>query len=174
MIRRRFLKQRRTDPLDRKDEYSKVCLAVDEANLSVPPPSEDFQSACLDTGAQETAIGMQQADACELGHGKGLALGPPRRNVFRFGGGRHASVGALEVRMPITQEIVLELTVDVIELDVPLLLGLEKMEKHRMYFNNMTNRLICVNEGVGLLVVRALGHASYVCGSDMLYTNPEL
>lgn len=109
-----------------------------------------------------------------LGRGKGHALGPPVRNVFRFGGGRHASVGTEEVRMPNTQDFFPELTVDDIELNVPLLLVQGRMDHHRICFNNTTNTLACVNDGVGLPVVRKPGHAYYEWGFDMLYTYPEL
>lgn len=57
---------------------------------------------------------------------------------------------------------------------MPLLLGLEKMDRHRMYFNITTNNLVCVNEGVGLPVVRKLGHAYHEWGPEVLYTYPEL
>lgn len=61
--------------------------------------------------------------------------------------------------MPITQDFLLVLMADVIELNVPLLLGLEKMDLLRMYFNHTKRMLVSVNEGVGLLVVRRLGRA---------------
>eukprot|EP00170_Pyropia_yezoensis_P002908 contig_12183_g2914 len=76
--------------------------------------------------------------------------------------------------MPITQDFFLILTIDVIELSVPLLLGLEKMDQHRLYFINTTNELVCVNEGVSLPVVRKLGDAYYQWGPEVLYTYPEL
>lgn len=175
MIRRRSLKQRRTDPPDRQANPVDIYLAADKTDLSLLPPSAEFHGACLDTGAQKTVIGKQQADVYAVAHGVGrTSLGPPRPNVFRFGGGRHRSVSTLDVRVPIAQDFFLMLTVDVIDLNVPLLLGLETMDQHRMYFNNTTNTLMCLNEGVGLPVVRKLGHAYYEWGPDVLYTYPEL
>ena len=174
MNRRCSLKQRRTDPPDRQDSPVNIFLAVDEANLSLLSRSDTFHGACLNTGAQKTVIGKQQAEAYVLAHGDRRPMGPPRPNVFRFGGGRHPSVATLTVRMPITQDFFLILTIDVVELSVPLLLGLEKMDQHRLYFYNTTNKLVCVNEGVILPVVRKLGHAYYQWGPEVLYTYPEL
>eukprot|EP00170_Pyropia_yezoensis_P002031 contig_8686_g2035 len=76
--------------------------------------------------------------------------------------------------MPITQDFFLILTIDGIELSVPPLLGLEKMDQHRLYFYNTTNKLVCVNEGVILPVVRKLGHAYCQGGAEVPYTYPEL
>lgn len=165
--------QRRTDPPDRGEDNE--CLLVDEVCVNALASSELFHGACLDTGAQRSVIGMHQAEAYVVKHGTTKQLKQTKdKVVFRFGGGRHPTVRTLEMRLPVTQDFFIPLTVGVIALNVSMLLGLEKMDEHRMYFNNATNHLVCVDEGVNSPVVRKLGHAYNEWDADVLFTFPEL
>jgi len=59
-------------------------------------------------------------------------------------------------------------------LNVPLLLGLVIMDRYRMFFNDVSNHLVCINEGVAVPVARKYGHIYLNWGSDILYTFSEL
>jgi len=136
----------------------------------------DFLGACLDTGAQRTVIGMQQAEAyIKFTGGTGTIKKVGPKTVYKFGGGKHDTVGCLDIRVPITAEFIIIMAVDVIKLNVPLLLGLDTLDWYKMYVNNVTDELVCMNEGVSLPTTRSDGHVyySWEWNPDILYTFPE-
>ena len=137
--------------------------------------TKEFQGACLDTGAQRTVIGKPQAEAYLASIGKDIGLDKakdPRR--FRLGGSDYDTIGAVSIRLPVANDYFLPLIVNVIVLNVPFLLGLDTLDLHRMYVNNVTNRLVCVDEGVAVPLVRKFGHIYLDWGAEILYTFPEL
>jgi len=97
------------------------------------------------------------------------------KTVYQFGGGKHDAVGCLDIRVPITAEFIIIMAVDVIKLNVPFLLGLDTLEWYKMYFNNVTDELVFVNEGVSLPTTHSDGHVyySWEWNPDILYTFPE-
>jgi len=69
---------------------------------------------------------MQQADAyIKFTCGTGTIKKVGSKTVYQFGGGKHDTVGFLDIRVPITAEFIIIMTVDVIKLNVSFLLGLE-------------------------------------------------
>jgi len=147
---------------------------VEEVSVNVLELWELFHGACLDTGARRSVIGMPQAEAYMADDGTTKKLKPTKDKAsFRFDGGTHPTVGTLAMRLVITQEFLIPLTVDVIQLIMPILLGFTKMDEHRMYFKNATNHFVCGDEGANVPVVRKLGHADYEWDVDVLFTCPE-
>jgi len=137
--------------------------------------TEESQGACLDTGAQRTVIGKPQADAYLASIGKDIQLDKskhPRR--FRLGGSDYDTVGAVSIRFPVANHYFLPLTVDVITLNMPFPQGLDTLDFHRMYVNNVTNHLVCVNDGVAVPLVRKFCHIYLAWGFEVLYTFPKL
>lgn len=74
---------------------------------------EDFQGACVDSGAERSVIGKPQAEAyyCWLGKDADLELAAAPQ-VYGFGGGLHKSVAKAHVRIPFAGDFVLNLHVD--------------------------------------------------------------
>lgn len=136
---------------------------------------EEFQGACLDIGAELTVVGLPQAKAylSRQGDTRGIRAAEQRR-VYRFGAGRHPAVGAIPGRIPVTGDFCIPLVVDVIDLNVPLLLGLDVLDAYKIYVNNTINRLVFVNKGVSVPVVRKMGHIYYEWGAEAYCTFPEL
>ena len=97
------------------------------------------------------------------------------KTVYQFGGGKHDTVGCLDIRGPITAELIIIMAVDVIKLNVPFLLGLDTLDRYKMYLNNVTDELVFVNEGVSLPTTHSDGHVyySWEWNPDILYTFPE-
>jgi len=77
--------------------------------------------------------------------------------------------------VPITAELIIIMAVDVIILNVPFLLGLDTLDRYKMYVNTVTDELVCVNEGISLPTIRSDGHVYYRWEwiPEMLYTFPE-
>ncbi|OSX76963.1 hypothetical protein BU14_0166s0003 [Porphyra umbilicalis] len=119
---------------------------------------------------------MLQAEAyIKFTGGTGTMKKVRPKTVYQFGGGKHDTVGCLDIRGPITAELIIIMAVDVIKLNVPFLLGLDTLDRYKMYFNNVTDELVFVNEGVSLPTTHSDGHVyySWEWNPDILYTFPE-
>jgi len=134
-----------------------------------------LHGACLDTGAQRTIPGKSQAKAYLASNSRDANLatskGPGR---YRLGGGSYVTIGIVHIRVPIAEDYFLPVAMNVINLKVPLLMGLDILDLYHMWVNDVTNHLVCINEGVSLPLVRKLGRISLDWGSIFLYTFPEL
>jgi len=136
-----------------------------------------FLGACLDTGAQLTVISIKKEEAyIKFTGGTGTIKHVGAKTVYQFGGGKHNTVGCLDIRVPFSEELIIIMVVDVIMRNVPFLLGLETLDRYKMYVINVTDELVCVKEGINLPTIRSDGHAYYrrEWSPDILYTFPEL
>lgn len=149
-------------------------IFVDKEIITLLDKAERFEGACMDIGAEKTVVGKRQAEAYLASHNPGVTLGNKSGMVYRFGGGRHPCVGTVAVRIPITDSFMILIEIDVVAINVPLLLGLDFLDRHNMYVNNTTNRLVCVNEGIQVPLVRKMGHIFFEWEAEILYTFPEL
>ena len=61
--------------------------------------------------------------------------------IFKFGEGNHHTVGQLSVRFPGPSGNVIRAKLDVIQADVPMLFGLDILDKEGFVADNTTNRL---------------------------------
>lgn len=125
-------------------------------------------------GAERTVIGRRQAAAYAQWAVMDLTLNTPDGATFRLRGKGYKSLGVVHVRIPITNALYLPLDVDVVDLDVPFLLGLNVLDAHKMYINKVSNELVRVTYNVVTPIVRMYGHAYLVWGEDILYTIVEL
>lgn len=78
--------------------------------------------------------------------------------VYRFGGSRHSSVGRLTMCVPLADDFLMELSIDVVDVSVTLLFGLGTRDKFHTYANTVLNRLVCEAYSVSVPLVRNLGH----------------
>lgn len=133
-----------------------------------------WEGACVDTGAQKTVIGLRQAQAyCRY---KGVKFKPCRNNNFyRFGVNLHKSLGSITIRLP-TPHSFISLTVDVVKCDIPFLLGLNIMDKYKMYLNTVENVLCFPEMNWKIPIMRKLVHAylQWKNSDCTLYTRSEL
>eukprot|EP00170_Pyropia_yezoensis_P000100 contig_943_g101 len=103
------------------------------------------------TGAQEAdtdAGATQQHDKAEAD----TLLATPVNGSKATGGGQDA------MRIPITNCFMILIEVDVVDINVPMLLGLDFLDENKMYVNKTTNTLICLNESIQVPLVRKKGH----------------
>ena len=128
-----------------------------------------FEGACLDTGASRTVMGADQASAYARLVGAQPPVAPTRVTLCRFGGEVYESRGTLSVHIPLSPTFYLPLHVDVVPLDVPLLLGLDTLDKYGLYVNNVTNYLVSDGRGIAVPLQRKGGHIYLVWGADVHY-----
>ena len=101
-------------------------------------------------------------------------MAPTGVTLFRFGGEVYESRGTLSVHIPLSQTFYLLLRVDIVPLDIPLLLGLDTLDKYGLYVNNVTNRLVSDGRGIAAPLQRKGGHIYLVWGADVHYSVAEL
>ena len=165
---------------NRSEEESrqKVLQIPDEAPLlhthaSSQTGNQTFQGACLDTGASTSVCGAQQAKAYLRFVGFKFNPGQSQR-TFRFGRDKAKSLGTIVVRIPVPGNAYLELKVDVVHPNVPLLMGLDAMDKFTVYVNNVQNLLVHDKLGWAIPLQRINGHVYYKWEEEVLFTISEL
>ena len=84
--------------------------------------------ACLDTGATTSVIGTKQAEAYGQMCGQRIRK-VGRGKIFHFGKGSESSHGILHIRIPTPNDSYLSCNVDVVNADIPFLLGLDIMSR---------------------------------------------
>lgn len=116
-----------------------------------------FQGACIDTGAQNTVIGRRQALAICQSQGTKLKLSKSS-TTFRFGNGRHNSLGILKIRIPTKDGGFIDIDADVVQPDVPLLIGIDILNREQLVPDNVNNRLQSHIYGWSIPITTKNGH----------------
>lgn len=97
-------------------------------------PSENFVGACIDSGADKSVMGYEQArDYCTSKDANLDLVASPLR--FKFRNSTHRSEGTMEVRIQITGEAYIAVNTDVVRADLPPLIGLEILSGHTLILN---------------------------------------
>jgi hypothetical protein len=116
-----------------------------------------WQESCLDTGMQRTVIALPQARAYCRYMGCRLALAESR-TVFRFGVGVSKSRGILHMRIPTSNESFMLVAVDVVDADIPFLVGLDILDLFQLNVDTVPNQLRAPKAGWSIRLVRKIGH----------------
>jgi len=133
-----------------------------------------FQGGCIDTGAQKCVIGKLQAKAyCKFAKITYQVI--PSETTFRFGDGDFSSLGKLPIRIPIPNNSYIPYEFDVVQPDVPMLMGLDLLDAMKCYANNVENKFVSPFENWTLPITRKFGHL-YLCWStaEICFTKSEL
>ena len=178
-----------TDPVPDPDsaelQLFDIChtrsLPVTHAINYSPPESthhdwvpQKFQGACLDIGAEKSVIGLPQATAY-----RDFANSPiiprPTNNIFRFGESCFPSIGTIRIALPSGKNDLKPLTINIVDVDVPFLLGLDELDNSRMYVDNVDNLLRFKDRPFSLPLTRKLGHIYLTWNlSQTLFNRTEL
>lgn len=95
--------------------------------------------------------------------------------MSKFGGTRARSLGTIIVRIPTPSRGYIEIQVDVVRPNIPLLIGLDALDKFGLYVNNVRNLLVHDNYGWGTSLERSNGYVYFKWGgNDILFTIWEL
>lgn len=120
-----------------------------------------FEGACLDGGATRSVIGKRQALAYCRTFCQEFRL-RPSDVTFIFGNGSSDSLGKIDIRLPTPQGTFIPLSIDVVSADIPLLLGLDIMDKESLVADNVLNVLDCRSSSWKLPIQRKYNHM-FVC-----------
>lgn len=130
---------------------------IAHSGLASQYSSKSFEGACADTGAQKSVCGLAQAkEYCRTSKQPFRLVASPYS--YKFGDGIRASLCRIDVRMGISKGYFLQFWVDVVDADIPLLLGQDLLDKHKLVADNVENVLHSKKEGWTIPIVRAHGH----------------
>lgn len=134
----------------------------------------DFHGACLDTGAQRSVIGKSQAIAYFRFMGLPLVLSDSKPKVYKFGSNHKVSVGKAKFRIPYAGNRHMHVELDIINIDIPLLFGLDLLDEFKIVADNVDNRVYCKRLKRSVPIVRKFGHLYYEWPYEMIYSMTEL
>lgn len=139
------------------------------------PCFQEFAGACVDSGAQKTVIGADQARSyCALVNGQMKRVDGLQKLIYTFGSHQHSGIGQVNILVPISHSFFLSFDADVVDANVPLLLGLDVLTSYRMILNFADDEVTSKADGWRLPLIRKGGHVYLDWTVGILYTVPEL
>lgn len=136
-----------------------------------------FNGACIDSGAQKSVIGNVQAQAyiAELGDKNSYNITHHSKNkTFRFGDNQHECVGTLNIRMPVSDDVVIQFDAYIVPIDVPLLLGLDVLRKLKLIVSFENGSIQSPKGDWSINLVQKFGHLYIEWPPSVYYTEAEL
>lgn len=116
-----------------------------------------FVSACLDTGEQRSVCGLNEAFGYNSHH-PGSFSHMRSKNHFKFGEEIVPTIGIVHIGVAIGNNTHLDLKIDVVELNIPLILGLGVLCGHQIFFYYISNALKCYTHDANLPIKHKHGH----------------
>lgn len=98
----------------------------------------------------------------------------PLKSDFRFGVHKHKSLGLIENRIPVSNSHYIPREVDVIDIDVPFLLGLDVLMKYGMVIDTDKLRIRSNLEGWDIPLVRKRGHLFLEWEACFLFSSSDV
>ena len=136
---------------------------------------KEFLGACIDSAAQKTVIGKPQAEIYSNLFGIPFSLEKSEvRPNFCFGTHRHKGLGRIEIRVPISNDYYIPVMTEVVNIDIPFLLGLDKMTDNDIVLDTNRQTLSSSTDGWKVSLVRKRGHLYYDWEIRVLFTEAEL
>lgn len=169
--------------ISQEDKDDSVFVVFEEENFSIPKSQRAhgkstnvlFPGACIDTGAQKSVVGKEQALAYFKFIGEEFKPSVPKRKLnFKFGNRRHVGLGRVEVRNPINETRVLCPYKEVVDVDIPLLLGLDFLGEYKMNVDAGNDILESKSRAWSFPLTRKLGHLYLEWEYKTFYTSEEL
>ncbi len=151
-----FKDERDDENPDKEQELLMIDINLDFYVLD--GSKQEFLGACLGTGATVSVVGLKQAEEYCRMMNVSLVIEPKRNRSFKFGSERKPSKGVVRFWMPYAGDQIINISLDVVDINVPLILGLDKLEEYKMYVNNVENILVCTEPKHKHHITRKLGH----------------
>lgn len=138
--------------------------------------TERFLGACVDSAAQRTVIGKQQAAAYCSEYGNEMDIVPYHGDgpTFCFGTHRHISAGYINIRIPVGDDSFIRVTTAVVDINIPFLFGLENLMKYKMVIDVDQKTLHSKLQGWTIDLQLKNGHLYYQWDISILFTESEL
>lgn len=132
---------------------------------------EKWHSACIDTEAQTTVVGLKQAEAYYKFIQWNFTPAQSTNNHW-LGSDWQTFFGSTIISIPILSDTLLSKSVDVVETKVSFLLGLNILDKYRKGIASVQNDLRCHELCMEMPLVRMKGHpfSEWGTNNEIQYT----
>eukprot|EP00171_Calliarthron_tuberculosum_P002994 IDg2994t1 len=137
-------------------------------------PPNTFHGACFDIGAAKYVVGRKQAEKYYKYMGILLIMKRGSQKIFKFGEHVISSISQSIFRIPYANNRSICEELDIIDINIPLLMGLDLMGKYKLYIDNVSNMLICQTPRWYHPVTRKFGHIYYEWTHETMYSEREL
>lgn len=97
--------------------------------------------ACVESGAELTVIENAQTEVYAREYGGSMVERESQR-LFKSGDGRHRDIGRLNIRMTVSRSYYCKLSAEVIDIGVPLLLGLDALLDMKVVSDFYADRIV--------------------------------
>ena len=122
---------------DKEENGHLVDIDLDVYILDVN--KKEFFEACIDTGASVSLVGREKAEPYCRMMGEALVVEKRQGRTFKFGTLRKPSLGVIKIRFPYACNRMIDIYLDVIDINVSLLMGLDRLDEYKLYVSNMKN-----------------------------------
>lgn len=94
---------------------------------------------------------------------------------FKFGEQVAPGIGEIDIRIPVDDGLHLDLSIDVVALDIPLIIGLDILRGHNLLVNYLDNTIRFCSYGITRPISQKLGHVFLQWDEHrILFTKAEL
>lgn len=141
----------------------------------LPGTNGKFNGACVDSGAQRAVVGKKQA--LRYIEESDVTIGVLKRSVsrrYKFADRSNQGIGALQVNIPVKEDYVICIAAVVIDLDVPLFIGLHTLTHLNAILDFSANTMTTSSGTWRLLLRRKIGHVYVERAIMVYYTKAEL
>lgn len=128
----------------------------------------------MDIGATRTVIGSQQAVAYSRLADVPLSACTDKPANFLFKGVVTPSVSQVTTRVPHSPKHLANMRVDVVDVAIPFLFGLDALDRLGLYVNNIENRLKCDRRRIATPLTRKDGHIHLERGAEIFHAVSKL
>ena len=134
-----------------------------------------FLGACIDSTTEKSVTSKPQTELYSQFYVLPFSLEPSKaRPSFSFGTYRHIGLGKLDIRVPISEDYFLPLKIDIVNIDIPFLLGLDSMTRYGMVLDIHAQTLSSWLDGWEVPLIGKRGHVYYEWDFRILFTEAEL
>lgn len=123
---------------------------------------------------QNLLLEEKQAEAFYAFLGIPLVIKRGSQKTFRFGSQKAESIGVSQFMIPYADNRWIKVHLGVVGLDVPMLIGLDVMDKYKLIADNVDNKLICKKNDWNGGLTRKYGQIYYEWQYGVMYTELEL
>lgn len=150
---------------------------IDIFAVNIPPPKYEgmhFIGGCIDSGAQKTVIGVQQAAA--YGQLAGINLTDPNDSSlqFKFGNKTYRGHGTINNRLPISEEHYVDIRAHIVDVDIPLLIGLDVLTHIRATIDFADDVLSSQDGQWSLNLRRKMGHLYVTWDDEVCFSEADV
>lgn len=107
-------------------------------NMHLLCGTEVFDGACIDSGADQSVVGINQTKACTRQTGRTIKT-VVEPLPFKFGDGQRRGVGIFYTRIPLPYQKHIHIPDHIVHAEIPILIGIEilREEKLSLIFRDM-------------------------------------